>query len=886
MTRLTTTLLLLVLAAGLTLVGCGGGGGSGPEAGGNLEQPLDVQASANPPPGARASGSMAIQTRLLVPENERAGVLLKRPEFEAANVLLLFQDLSVLARPNRQVNFEVADDGSSITFGPIAAAGWTITAGENGAILDQDGKYELEIPEGVSQAFIFTPFDRSRPVVVIPTEELTGELLFVHDFAGPCGPVPMTPDFCGPTALAAAPSNEEPDPEKFLGKIEAEGISRQLSLHFIEGGLGTYPDGDERTCQQIDGPSSRFDIVNSTTQRYFGSTCHQLVMQGCCNGEGGSFFGFIRNRAIGNRFPTQFTPPSIPCYLNHKGRYCQEVLPGDLTVQAKGHICGALNQRFSCPDIEVQPGESVLVLVHNNGCYGKTIMGQSRREIGGQLTFLLDAHDVRDPSQESPPDQQAFEPLPTNKTESSHPEVSGAITHFNRDLFNAVSAEQGRSGKLNFNNNIYIPERRLTYSVPADAQGPARDTFFFKDDGVTISVTFFLPASPPPPPTPTPTPTPTQTPGVTPDPTPTPPGTGSTPPTTPTPTPTPPTTPPETFTSSGPQQITADPGAQSFAIADLDRDFLIDVLTINGSSISLQPGRGAGFFLPPTNTNLSTGNGTQVSTGDVNGNGNDDVIVIHADGTLEVLSNSFGVFSGPSIFSGATNPTGVGLFDLDGNGSMDIITSGDEGLIFSPNTDGNGTFSQAVTLSLPGNVPATGFEFGSFTGGAQVDIVTTNQGGGLSTFVHQGGNTFARTDSLPGLDAIDFAVGDLNSDPFPDLIVNTQQGVHTLISDGLGGFSESNFFSFPGLEHIQVADMNNDGDPDLVGTSGTSISIIASDGSGVFDANNPTMMTTNGNILDLLLIDVDQGGSNLPDVVVLTDNNGSRQVQSFTNTSP
>jgi len=170
--------------------------------------------------------------------------------------------------------------------------------------------------------------------------------------------------------------------------------------------------------------------------------------------------------------------------------------------------------------------------------------------------------------------------------------------------------------------------------------------------------------------------------------------------------------------------------------------------------------------------------------------------------------------------------------DLDGDGDLDIVITGEEGSRLYRN-NGNETFT-----SLPGAIPdwdRSRAAVGDFNGDGRPDIMLIKMGQGTvpgmaSLLVNQGGLTFAdQPGAVPPSPNEMVVAADFDLDGDLDLVVAGQEvfsGSSCLIyrNDGLGNF-DPNYVGLPGFISGTAAwgDMDNDGDPDLiVGGSGIS----------------------------------------------------------------
>lgn len=160
-------------------------------------------------------------------------------------------------------------------------------------------------------------------------------------------------------------------------------------------------------------------------------------------------------------------------------------------------------------------------------------------------------------------------------------------------------------------------------------------------------------------------------------------------------------------TGAFPTGATLTVGAQpnSVALGDLNGDGALDVVTANQNSsnvsVLLNTNAGTGAFQAATTLNAGS-NPTDVKLGDVDGDGDLDLVV--GGNTRDVrLNNGSGVFSaGPLISPGAYY---VALADMNNDGTLDLLSG--SGYSFTP-TGTISVYLNAATPTLTSFTPASG----------------------------------------------------------------------------------------------------------------------------------------------------------------------------------
>ena len=289
-------------------------------------------------------------------------------------------------------------------------------------------------------------------------------------------------------------------------------------------------------------------------------------------------------------------------------------------------------------------------------------------------------------------------------------------------------------------------------------------------------------------------------------------------------------------------------GASAAAIADLNGDGALDLVTTNfsGSTVSVLLGRGDGTF--PTHTDYTTARYPQrIAIGDLNGDGRLDLVVAAAVDQISerlsaisvLLGNGDGTFRTHADYASAWGATEVQLADLNGDGNLDVVASHVE---------------PEHPVGTPGNA---------------ISVLLGNGDGTLQSDVE-----YAIRPSDAFRVAIDLAIGDLNGDGKPDLVTanfGTHADVSVLLGNGDGTFQSHVEYPVEGdtalLTGVAVADLNGDGKLDLLVTSNITdsstehgnLSVLSGRGDGTFPTS--TQLSVGNDIpLDATIGDLNGDG--------------------------
>lgn len=298
--------------------------------------------------------------------------------------------------------------------------------------------------------------------------------------------------------------------------------------------------------------------------------------------------------------------------------------------------------------------------------------------------------------------------------------------------------------------------------------------------------------------------------------------------------------------------VTPFPNTVWIDVADFNGDGKLDVAACNRDdhtdrhAISLALGDGSGLFSPPQVFPSDRDNPSQCYAGDYDGDGKADLMVKCGESVLLLIGDGAGGFKATRHFEDRAVVRSIALADVDGDGHIDLATSGINWI--SPGSDRNsillgdgaGHFGPPQYDVQQGAVSVV---LGDVNGDGHLDAATANsQTNSVSVILGTGSGEFEGAAHFPvGDEPVQVKLDDFDCDGRLDLMSVNRSGnsLSLLRGNGVGGFEPAVHVAVGQLPlSMDVGDLNGDGIPDVVVANRGSdlISVLLGDGSGGFSS--------------------------------------------------
>jgi FG-GAP-like repeat len=329
----------------------------------------------------------------------------------------------------------------------------------------------------------------------------------------------------------------------------------------------------------------------------------------------------------------------------------------------------------------------------------------------------------------------------------------------------------------------------------------------------------------------------------------------------------------------------------TLAVGDFNHDGKLDIVVPlddfdSSTYIVTLPGVGNGTFGSAivTPTTLYPPGTFWVSSGDLNGDGFPDLVLSSGDPVeinLQVaLNNGDGTFTAAGAIEGPYGGQFVStsIFDADEDGKLDLVIADTYGYVWFDHGNGDGTFAPITSKFGTGDFPF-GMGVADVNGDGHLDVITSGYpllvqsfvgataGNLTSVLLGDGEGNFGPAAVYRGdVGAFSLAISDFNGDGHPDIVTANQDtdSAVVFLNDGKGGYGEpkgSWIGEIPGSYNAPASDMMSvdvDGDskPDLV--------LMEYPGADSYDQLTVLLNEGSGNFSTPIRSDAIQGNGNLP----------------------
>ena len=232
----------------------------------------------------------------------------------------------------------------------------------------------------------------------------------------------------------------------------------------------------------------------------------------------------------------------------------------------------------------------------------------------------------------------------------------------------------------------------------------------------------------------------------------------------------------------------------SIALDDLDGDNDLDVFIPTpdaGNPSYVWFNDGNGVFSDSGQTLVLHDEAIQdVALADLDGDGDVDVFSSGKAASAVFLNDGSGTFAVGQVFGFSDRSWGVDLGDVDGDGDLDAFTANLREPNFVWLNNGNGVFTDSGQRL--GDHASMRVEFGDFDMDGAIDAFVANYGEPNRIWFNDGNGGFSDSGQLLGnYSSRDVAIGDLDGDADLDaIVVNDGEPNRVWLNDGTGAFAD------------------------------------------------------------------------------------------------